>query len=232
MVNASSGEISDDLHRVILLVHAGLDFPIRPGDSVRIAEGAGLSDLVGNRPGSRSAWVPVEFGPRPPNLQVDIVAPVRASFKNENLVPAGEPPIGILVRDPFNGDWLPVTGNVQPDTARLSGLWVQTNGPWTGRMIIYDHEGIFVADQDLSTIAEAYNSGDLEKAGRLDARGGVRFWLTWNGMSNDGKPVVSGIYPIRLILTRTDDSGPPIVFNKVFRVGWKRARPVLDPLGQ
>lgn len=226
LVPAISGWLSDDTTTATLLVHAGTAFPIRVGDSVRIAGGAGISDLLGNRPGTKTVWIPVAFGPHPPNLQVDVVKPVRATIDETWRIPPGEAPLDILTRDPNTGEWFRLGGGPVPDTSRLSGIWVQTNGPWNGRVIVYDNLGNHVADQDLSALADAYNSGALLDAGRLDSRGGIRFWLSWNGTSTDGKKVAGGIYPIRLLLSRSEPGAPPVIFNKIFRVGWKRNVPV------
>jgi hypothetical protein len=220
-VPAVENVLLPDGRTVRLLVHAGTEFKLGKSDSLRLAANGVVSDRVGNRPGHKARWVPVEVGPRPPSFDLGLVASIREVDNGAWQIPSGEPSMLALVRDPSSGTWSTLDGKPVPDTNRLAGIWMQVNGPWGGQMIVYDNLGNFVASLDMSEVEKAYSDGRLQDANKLDARGGVRIWLSWNGTSSNGSKVPTGIYLMRLV-TVQPSTGESRMVNRTYRIGWKR----------
>ncbi|MEN9354373.1 MAG: hypothetical protein RL318_1698, partial [Fibrobacterota bacterium] len=217
-VQASHQSLLDDGTHAILLLTADSTIAKRRGDSVRIAATGSLRDPSGIASPARTAWVPLEFGPRPSAFAMGTYPPVRRVPRN-SVPSAGESALQMFVRSPSTGAWLTLDGRTVEDTARLGGVWIETNQPLRGKLFLYDNLGVHVASQDLKPLEDAFSRGDLERSNLLDSRGRGRFWLAWNGTSQTGALVGSGIYTLRLVTHQEDEAHWN---NRLTRLGWQR----------
>lgn len=65
-----------------------------------------------------------------------------------------------------------------------------------GTAILHDNQGDFVVTRELDLVGEAFVRGAIP----TDASNQYQIRLAWNGVSQTGTPVVSGVYTLRLVL--------------------------------
>jgi len=221
VIRSITASLTDSGTRAVLLLTADSTLGMRSGDSIRIAAAGSLRDPSGIASPLRTAWVPLEFGPRPDITGMGAYPPVRR-IPHGLVPPPDEAPLRILVRASATGTWQTLDGTPVQDTARLGGIWIESNRPLDGTAYIYDNLGIHVAGLDLDRLDAAFSNGDLERSGLLDPRGRGRFWLAWNGTSDRRTLVSSGIYTFRVV-TRAGEGGVPRWNNRLLRTGWHRS---------
>lgn len=217
----ATASLVDSGTRALLILTADSTIGKRRGDSVRIAATGALLDLSGIASPLRTAWVPLEFGPRAYNFTMGSYPAVRR-VPVATTPPPGEAGLQALIRVPGTGAWQTLDGKTVTDTSRLGGLWIETNQPLRGKLFVYDNLGIHVASLDLAPLEAAFSSGDLERAALLDSRGRGRFWLAWNGTSDRGNLVSTGVYTFRVV-TWQGTATEPRWSNRLLRIGWHRA---------
>jgi hypothetical protein len=202
------------------------------GDSARLAHldaGSRVWDAFGNRVGTISRWVPIEFGLRPAEFKIQQVNPI-LSNKGDNswTEPAADVPgVEFLVKQDGNGSWVRVDENLQigssgtvdagssakNDANHVMGIYLKLNRPLTGTLFIYDNIGTSVDKVDLSPLAALWATDD-------DALREVR--ITWNGTSPNHKFAATGVYLMRIVIKVSDGAGGTSYENLVWKYGWQR----------
>ncbi|QQS05771.1 MAG: glycoside hydrolase family 9 protein [Fibrobacterota bacterium] len=185
------------------------------GDSLQVWPGA--TDALGNPALETGRRVKVEFGTRPPRFSMDFL-PGRLAQPTAVPVSDGNPPVRILVREPGAEIWHDLDGlPVDPNRVRI-GPKILANFGYGGQVLIYDNLGVHVANVSLDPIVKAFEDGRIpsDPAGQWEA------WIAWDGLSQTGKPVVSGVYTVRTLIRKHEGDTFGKWINKVDRVGWIR----------
>jgi hypothetical protein len=193
-------------------------FPAAPGDSVRLAvwpEG-GISDTLGNGPALLARWVPLEFGPAPFRFALSSWPAMATS--TGWTIPAGESPMTLLVRTQPGGPWLSPSGQaVTVDSSHFAGVLIKTTRDLEGGAVyLYDNSGVSVASVDLGPVLQSLRQGAIATS----LRGEVQIWAAWDGRSDNGEPVASGVYLARA-LGWTTVHGQRAVVNRIYHLGWR-----------
>lgn len=206
------------------------------GDSARLSWNGGaplVRDMVGNRVGEKSRWVPIEFGMRPVEFIIEQVGALtrngRGKADSWTEPPVGTPGIEIMVR-PLGkkndkdyvliGDGLQigpdgqVTGGLPPKNPieRTMRVHIKLNRPLDGMLFVYDNMGTSVRQIDLSVLK------DLWPAGSEDIEREVQ--IGWNGTGENGKFVASGVYLMRAVVKYKDKEGKSDFRNLLWKYGW------------
>ena len=182
-------------------------YPV-PGDSLRIAQAAAVSDVVGNRSGMRF-YVPVTGNPARAGADLHVgleqgvtSGPALLVRPNPNPVVVHGSAVCVNCGDPGVRELLP-TG----DPAVISSLgptWmVKTKYPFRYSLFFYDNLGQFVnkAEGDVDPVRfEALRAGT--KAGDS-----VAVELTFLPVSREGNTIATGAYIMKGILQIRDQAG-------------------------
>jgi len=199
-------------------------FGFQFGDSLRIsaAPTGALSDTSGNVPGSSAWWTPILWGQPPVTLTLGVPHPV-VRF-GEIPVPAEESPVTLLIYPDLTQStvWTAPQGPTPSglDT-RFGGVVLRLNRiPVTLGMYVYDNLGVFVLNQDLSSLDTLISSGVLTR----DRRGDYEIWLAWNGKDAKGHAAATGVYSIR-VFGWLKDGGQTYLFNVLKKQGLHRLVP-------
>jgi len=231
--------LSSDKSKLYMVVDTAWDSRIRKTDSVRLVKGSRVVDADANFVGTASRWVPMVFGLRPAQLNVQ-------SWPNGVLVnsakngggtwvepPQGTPAVELLVRDPkdsLSADPLagwhriegveagnPTTGGASKNPeGRLLGVKIRLNRPLEGKLIIYDNIGTSVRQIDLDPLVKLWTEDKNQKDAMRDV------WIAWNGTGPDGRFAASGVYLFRAVVKVDDGEGHKIFQNLVWKLGWHR----------
>lgn len=194
---------------------------IRTTDSLRIAAAGGLADVARNHPDRTAYWTSIEWSVPPPVIAIAIPHPVVKMQEAE--VPAGEPALTVVLRDPATGAYS-APGAVLPHglETRFGGPQLRLNRiPKRLGLYIYDNMGVAVLSKDLSQLADLSAAGLLQR----DHRGQYEVWLAWDGKDAAGRPVSSGVYTFR-VWGRFDIDGAVRVVNKTITEGVFRREPL------
>jgi len=212
-----------------LVVTDRLAGEIRRGDSARLASdpaGSWVRDEAGNSVGVESRWVPIEFGLRPPLLDL---GPYRAKLVNAADVPGASvweapppsaPQIELLERRADgtfakldNSGGGVVDGAPVNDPDRCLGIDIRINRPLEGFLVVYDNLGTVVASVDLSPLKALWDAQpDAEKTIRIQ----------WNATGPDHRFAASGVYLIRVVARFRDSDGRQDLRNLIWKVGFQR----------
>jgi fibro-slime domain-containing protein len=209
-------------------------------DSSRLVKEGRVVDDAGNVVGEKSRWVPIEFGLRPPQLNVVPwpTAVLKNSAGNGGTVwtepnRAEVPGLELLVRDPSEMGakdpyvgWKRIEG-VDAGTAttggepknnvkQMLGVKIRLNRPLEGTMIVYDNIGISVLSVDLDPLKSLWNGTN----GTDDEIRDV--WIAWNGTGPDGKFAASGVYIFRAVVKVDQGDGNKVFRNLIWKLGWHR----------
>jgi len=188
------------------------------GDSLQVWPGA--TDAAGNPALATGRRVKVEFGSRPSRFSLDYL-PGHMAQVDAPPVADGNPPLRILVREPGSPTWLDLDGRtVDPARVRI-GPKILANFGYGGQVLIYDNMGVHVANVSLDPIVKAFEEGRIpsDPAGQWEA------WIAWDGLTQAGKPVVSGIYTVRTLVRKREGETFGKWINTVDRVGWILKQP-------
>jgi fibro-slime domain-containing protein len=209
-------------------------------DSARLVKGGRVVDAAGNVVGEKSRWVPIEFGLRPPQLNVTpwpkaVLSNSAGSGAETWSEPdrATTPGLELLVRDPSQlGSSDPYTGwkriegiesgspaaggDPKNSTNHLIGVKIRLNRPLEGTMIIYDNIGTSVLSVDLDPLKSLWDGTD----GTDDEIRDV--WVAWNGTGPDGKFAASGVYIFRAVVKVDEGNGVKVFRNLIWKLGWHR----------
>jgi hypothetical protein len=174
-----------------------------------------------------SRWVPIEFGLRPPLLDL---GPFRAKLVNAAAVPGASvwevpsssaPQIELLERRPDgsfakldNSGGGVLDGAPVNDPEHCLGIDIRINRPLEGFLVVYDNIGTVVASEDLGPLKALWdNQPDAEKTIRIQ----------WNATGPDHRFVGSGVYLIRVVARFRDPDGRQDLRNLIWKVGFQRA---------
>jgi len=191
------------------------------GDSVRVAPlaDATVRDPLGNVAAGASPWVRIEFGARPSRFRVTM-HPQALHVATGAILP-GSDQVRVLVRARGKQEWHTLDGFAVGDVDGRIGPMISINGSFGGRVHIYDNLGVSVASADLTALEQAWKAGLLP----ADPSGQYEVWVAWNGASNTGRMVGSGVYTARLVLRRdlaAPGQDPQWTWtNDLIRFGWK-----------
>lgn len=191
------------------------------GDSVRIAPfpAATVRDGSGNVAAGPSPWAKVRFGARPSRFSIAMHP--SALHQSDPTAPEFGEPLVLLVRPRGALEWRALQGATPSDAGHRIGPMITTNGPFGGRIHVYDNLGTSVASVDLSELEAAVTAGLVEAA----PDGQYEVWAAWNGASRQGRQVGSGVYTARLVLRRNLAAPGELPAwtwnNELIRFGWK-----------
>jgi fibro-slime domain-containing protein len=232
--------LSVDKKTLSMVVDTLWDSRIRKTDSVRLTKSSRVVDAVPNFVGTQSRWVPLAFGLRPAQLDMQSWpnGVLVNSSKNPGSVVWVEPPpttpaVELLVRDPKDSlatdplaGWHrvegveagnPTTGGASKNPAgHLLGVKIRLNRPLQGRLIIYDNIGTAVRQIDLDPLMKLWTEDKIQKDAMRDV------WIAWNGTGPDGKFAASGVYLFRAVVNVDDGEGRKMFRNLVWKLGWHR----------
>jgi fibro-slime domain-containing protein len=187
----------------------------KAGDGIRINSGA-LSDSAGNAPGDTTAWGRLVLGPIPPRISITTLGGFHKW--DGTTPPADESPLQILAHggQSVGGDWRSIEdGTPARDTSRLVGGLVRLNGATEVSIYLYDLAGVFVAGQHVTNLSRTLEASGIPS----DARGNYQLWIAWDGKSESGRLVGSGIYLLRVVAWRYVDNRR-FADQKILRLGW------------
>jgi len=191
------------------------------GDSVRVAprSDATVRDGAGNVAVGESPWVKVRFGARPPRFSIAMYP--SALHRVDPAAPVAGEQLVLLVRPRGDLEWRALEGPTPTDLAQRIGPMISINGPFGGRIHVYDNIGTSVASLDLSNLEAAVTAGLVEAS----PGGQYEVWAAWNGTSRAGAMVGSGVYTARMVLRRNlaapGDLPAWTWTNDLIRFGWK-----------
>lgn len=213
---------------------------LNKGDLARLVKGGRVVDTAGNVVGENSRWVPIEFGLRPPQLNV---APwpgpvLKNSAANGGTVwtepnRAEVPGLELYVRDPSQlgakdpyVGWKRIEGvdagnataggDPKNNVTQMLGVKIRLNRPLEGTMIVYDNIGTSVLSVDLDPLKKLWDGTN----GKDDEIRDV--WVAWNGTGPDGKFAASGVYIFRAVVKVDQGDGNKVFRNLVWKLGWHR----------
>jgi hypothetical protein len=210
------------------------------GDLTRLVKDGRVVDAAGNVVGEKSRWVPIEFGLRPPQLNVapwpkavlsntagsgleTWVAPDRATTPGLELLVRDPSQLG--AKDPYTG-WKRIEGleagspaaggEPKNPTTHMLGVKIRLNRPLEGTLIVYDNIGTSVLSVDLDPLKKLWDGTN----GKDDEIRDV--WVAWNGTGPDGKFAASGVYIFRAVVKVDEGNGVKVFRNLVWKLGWHR----------
>ncbi|MBK9576933.1 MAG: fibro-slime domain-containing protein [Fibrobacteres bacterium] len=200
----------------IVELYVDSTFLATASDSVRIAQGGGIADLVGNAPGSKVLWTPLEIGPTRLKLQVQ-PWPAMANYTGWQIPPS-EPPLSVYVRATAADPWRGLDGSAPAqDASHYAGLLLKTNKDLDDAAIyVYDNSGVAVTKIDLSPVQELVRKGLLPTT----IRGDVQVWIAWNGKGSTMSMASSGVYLFRVIAWKMFEGKREMV-HQVYTLGWR-----------
>ncbi|MBK9579953.1 MAG: fibro-slime domain-containing protein [Fibrobacteres bacterium] len=219
----------------VIVVDTSWQRRLHRGDSARLSYNGGLSrvlDLLGNRVGKLSRWVPLEFGERPLELIIrqEHAILVNGRDKAEPWTePAADVPgLEMLVRDDLTGGYVQVDGTIKvgPDgtvtgatpaknnPARTMDVYIKLNRPLDGTIFVYDNMGVGVRQLDLSELKK------LWPAGSEDVQREIK--ISWNGTDPRNKFVAGGVYLMRAFVKYRSKDGKEDFKNLLWKYGWIR----------
>lgn len=216
---------------LVIVVPASFQSNLDNGDSARLtysAQGSRIWDASLNRVGEKSRWVPIEFGLRPPSLDLK---PYRSMLDNSpsnkaggswTEPPASHPQIELLIRGSKSDTSfykLEASGGAAVgappvnDLSRTLGVEIKINRPLDGVLIVYDNIGTAVVSVDLSPMKALWkDQEDAEKTIRI----------SWNGTDANHKFVSTGVYLFRAVVKFEDSEGNKAFQNLIWKLGFKR----------
>ena len=200
----------------IVELYVDSTFLATASDSVRIAQGGGIADLLGNAPGRTALWAPIEVGPTRLKLQVQ-PWPAMANYTGWQLPPS-EPPLSVFVRATSSDPWRTLDGAAPAqDASHYAGLLLKTNKDLDDAVIyVYDNSGVAVTKIDLAPVQELVRQGLLPTT----VRGDIQVWIAWNGKGNHFAMASSGVYLFRVIAWKMFEGRRELV-HQVYTLGWR-----------
>jgi hypothetical protein len=207
-----------------VIVPSSFEKNLDNGDSARLAylpQGSRVWDVAKNRVGVRSRWVKIDFGLRPPSLEL---APYRQILSNTSatpwdLPPATNPQMEMVLVNPKDNSLVKIGADGVAAGAPINnidhtlGVEVRINRPLEGMLIIYDNLGVSVVSLDLTPMKALW-------AGQEDRERVIR--IAWNGTGPDHKFAATGVYLFRAVVKYEDKEGNKDFRNIVWKLGFHR----------
>ncbi|HOX49900.1 MAG TPA: hypothetical protein PKY05_00320 [Fibrobacteria bacterium] len=228
----SKGQSGDSLPRrsqlfindTVVELYVDSTFPATAKDSLRIARGGGIADGLGNAPGEKALWSPLEIGPTRLKLQVQ-PWPAIANYSGWQL-PPNEPPLSVFVRATSSDSWRSPDGSAPlQDASHYAGLLLKTNKDLDDAVVyVYDNSGVAVTKIDLTPVQEMVRKGLLPTT----IRGDIQVWVAWNGKGSNGAMVSSGVYLFRVIAWKMFEGRRQMV-HQVYTLGWRNPFTPIPP---
>lgn len=207
-----------------VVVPASFEKNLEVGDSARLAylpQGSRIWDAAKNKVGVRSRWVPIEFGLRPPSLEIEPYRPVLTNTAANpwELPPATHPQMEMVLVNPKDNSLTRIgpdgvaAGAPINDIDHTLGVEIRINRPLEGVLFIYDNMGTAVVSLDLTPMKALWD-------GQEDRERVIR--LAWNGTGPDHKFAATGIYLFRAVVKYEDKEGNKDFRNIVWKLGFHR----------
>lgn len=207
-----------------VIVPASFEKNLDFGDSARLAylpQGSRVWDAAKNEVGVRSRWVPIDFGLRPPNLEVEPYRQIltNAGANRWDLPPVTHPQTEMVLVNPKDNSLTKigpdgvVAGAPINDIDRTLGVEIRINRPLEGVLIVYDNMGTAVVSVDLTPMKSLWE-------GQEDRERVIR--IAWNGTGPDHKFAASGVYLFRAVVKYEDKEGNKDFRNIVWKLGFHR----------
>jgi hypothetical protein len=207
-----------------LIVSSSFEKNMETGDSARLAylpQGSRVWDAARNKVGVLSRWVPIEFGLRPPMLEIQPYRQIltNTSASSWELPPATNPQMEMVLVNPKDNSLTKVGPDGVAAGAPLNGIdhtlgvEIRINRPLQGELIIYDNMGTSVVSLDLTPMKALWD-------GQEDRERVIR--LAWNGTGPDHKFAATGIYLFRAVVKYEDKEGNKDFRNIVWKLGFHR----------
>lgn len=224
VANFVNWTLSDDKLLLRLIVTSAFEKNLEEGDSARLAylpQGSRVWDAFNNQVGVRSRWVPIEFGLRPPVLDIH---PYRQVLQNTplnpwELPPASFPQTELFLVNPKDSSLTKISpdgivgGAPINEMEHTLGVEIRINRPLDGVLIIYDNSGTSVVSVDLTPMKTLWE-------GQEDRDRIIR--VAWNGTGPDHKFAASGVYLFRAYVKYEDQDGNREFRNIVWKLGFHR----------
>jgi hypothetical protein len=125
----------------------------------------------------------------------------------------GGDPASMRRIDPAHG--MVSTEGLCPET-RCLGPTFELNQPVRVTLLVYDRLGVWVAGTDVAITPAILEALGTDRLGRTQVR------LRWDVSDMRGTPVASGVYLMRLLVSREGERGNKFLINHVWKVGVNR----------